>query len=336
MARVAQRHPLRVLCTILGVPREQEDHLLELTSQLLAADDPDLQRQGADRNQASHDLGMEFYSMFNEIIEDRRANPRADLASMLANVTFDDGEPMGLIETLGYYLIVFNAGHDTTRHSLSAAFEAFADHPDELRRLRENPSLVSSAVEEVVRWSAPVNYMKRTVVDDTTFGGVQMKAGQNLALFYASANRDESVFDDPLRFDVGRNPNRHLGFGWAEHYCLGAHLAREHHGAPRTDGTASRGARTCRPTEPGGVELRDRPQDPADPVPNRSLRSRPGGLRGDRGSGTPACSTIRICRRARHAAWAPGWRVRSVRRSRRQRGRSSRRRGSHRRAAHAR
>jgi cytochrome P450 len=226
VAQVAQRHPLRVLCTILGVPRDQEDHLLELTSQLLASDDPDLQRQAEDRNQASYDLGVEFYSMFNSIIEDRRANPRHDLASMLANATFDDGEPMGLIETLGYYLIVFNAGHDTTRHSLSAALEAFADNPDEFRRLKDDPALVPSAVEEVVRWSAPVNYMKRTVVHDTTFGGVEMKAGQNLALFYASANRDETVFDDPLRFDVGRNPNRHLGFGWAEHYCLGAHLAR--------------------------------------------------------------------------------------------------------------
>jgi cytochrome P450 len=169
---------------------------------------------------------MEFYSMFDSIIQDRRANPRHDLASMLANATFDDGEPMGLIETLGYYLIVFNAGHDTTRHSLSAAFEAFADNPDEFRRLKDDPGLVPSAVEEVVRWSAPVNYMKRTVVHDTTFGGAEMKAGQNLALFYASANRDEAVFDDPLRFDVGRNPNRHLGFVWAEHYCLGAHLAR--------------------------------------------------------------------------------------------------------------
>ncbi len=224
--RLAQRHPLRVLCTILGVPRDQEDHLLELTSQLLASDDPDLQREGDDRHEASRNLGLEFFEMFNTIIEDRRANPKPDLATMLATATFDDGTPMSMTDTLGYYLIVFNAGHDTTRHSLSAAIEAFVEHPDQLQRLRENPDLVTSAVEEVVRWSAPVNYMKRTVTRDVEFDGAELKAGQHLALFYASANRDETVFDDPLRFDIGRHPNRHLGFGWAEHYCLGAHLAR--------------------------------------------------------------------------------------------------------------
>ncbi len=229
--RVAQRHPLRVLCTILGVTPDQEDHLLELTSQLFGSDDPELQREGADRQAASSDLGMEFYNMFNAIIEDRRANPTNDLATMLATATFENGEPMGLVETLGYYLIVFNAGHDTTRHSLSAALEAFADHPEQFQRMKADPALVTTAVEEVVRWSAPVNYMKRTVVEDTIyesqgFEPVELKAGQRLALFYAAANRDEAVFERPNEFDVGRNPNKHLGFGWAEHYCLGAHLAR--------------------------------------------------------------------------------------------------------------
>lgn len=226
VARVAQRHPLRVLSTILGIEPDQEDRLLELTSQLFAGDDPDLQRPGEDRATATEELGMEFFTMFNAIIEDRRAHPRDDLATMLATATLDDGEPLGMIETLGYYLIVFTAGHDTTRHALTGALEAFADHPDELRRLRDDRSLLRTAVEEVVRWSAPVNYMKRTVTRDVEFGGVQMKEGERLALFYASANRDETVFDDPEVFDIARDPNRHLGFGWAEHYCLGSHLAR--------------------------------------------------------------------------------------------------------------
>jgi len=202
-----------------------------MTSELFAADDEDLQREGEDREAAMRELGLEFYALFNEIIEDRRANPTDDLATMLATATLENGEPMGLIETLGYYLIVFNAGHDTTRHSLSSAIEAFADHPDELAKMKADPSLLSSAVEEVVRWSAPVNYMKRTVVADMTyqsdgFEPVELKAGQHLALFYAAANRDERVFENPNTFDVSRQPNRHLGFGWAEHYCLGAHLAR--------------------------------------------------------------------------------------------------------------
>lgn len=226
VAQVAQRHPLRVLSTILGIEPEQEERLLELTQQLFAGDDPDLRREAESRRQATEELGMEFFTMFNAIIEDRRANPRDDLATMLATATLDDGEPLGMVETLGYYLIVFTAGHDTTRHALTGALEAFADHPDQLARLRDDRSLLRTAVEEVVRWSAPVNYMKRTVTCDVEFGGVQMEKGQRLALFYASANRDETVFEDPDRFDIARDPNRHLGFGWAEHYCLGSHLAR--------------------------------------------------------------------------------------------------------------
>ena len=223
---VAQRHPLRVLCTILGVPEEDEDHLLELTSQLFAFDDPEVGRPGEDREAASAELAMEFFTMFNTIIEDRRANPRDDLATLLATATLDDGEPMGLVETLGYYLIVFNAGHDTTRHSLSGALGAFLDFPDQFARLKADPSLMKTAVDEVVRWSAPVNYMKRTALRDYQLDDTLIREGEAVAMFYGAANRDEEVFDDPDRFDVGRTPNRHLGFGWAEHYCLGAHLAK--------------------------------------------------------------------------------------------------------------
>ena len=226
VTEVAQRHPLRVLCTILGVPEEDEDHLLELTSQLFAFDDPEVGRPGDDRAEEARQLGMEVFTMFNTIIEDRRANPRDDLASLLANATLENGEPMGLVETLGYYLIVFNAGHDTTRHSLSGAMGAFLDFPEEFARLRADRSLMKSAVEEVVRWSAPVNYMKRTALADYQLDDVLIRKGDRVAMFYGAANRDDEVFDEPDRFDVGRDPNRHLGFGWAEHYCLGAHLAK--------------------------------------------------------------------------------------------------------------
>ena len=226
VAEVAQRHPLRVLCTILGVPPEDEDHLLELTSQLFAFDDPDLGPPGEDRQAAADLLGLQFYDLFNVIIEERRENPRDDLASLLANAQLENGEPMGLIETLGYYLIVFNAGHDTTRHSLSGAIGAFLEHPEEFARLKKDPSLLKTAVDEIVRYTAPVNYMKRTAMQDYQLDDVLIKKGDRLCMFYGAANRDEEVFDDPDRFDVGREHNRHLGFGWAEHYCLGAHLAK--------------------------------------------------------------------------------------------------------------
>jgi cytochrome P450 len=222
---IAAAHPLRILSTILGVPREEEPRILELTNQLFAADDPDLQREGEDRLSAAKALALDFFQMFNEIIQDRRANPTDDLASLLANGLVK-GEPMGLLETLGYFLITFSAGHDTTKNALAGGLHALAQHPEEFQKLKRNPELVPSAVEEIVRWTSPVNYMKRVVGEDLEYRGQKLRKGDNLVLFYASANRDEAVFDDPCIFRIDRKPNPHLAFGIGEHFCLGAHLAR--------------------------------------------------------------------------------------------------------------
>jgi cytochrome P450 len=224
--KVAQRHPLRVLATILGIDRDDEERVLELTQQLFASEDPDLQRKGEDRDKAQMELGLEFYQMFDRITQDRRARPRDDLATLLATATMANGEPMGPIETFGYYLIVFTAGHDTTRNALSSGFAAMLQNPDQLALLQQNPALSKRAVEEVIRWASPVNYMKRQVLEDVELRGQRIRAGEYLALFYASANRDSDVFEEPFRFDITRHPNRHLGFGTGEHFCLGAHLAR--------------------------------------------------------------------------------------------------------------
>jgi hypothetical protein len=223
---VAAAHPLRILCTVLGVPREQEPQLLRLTNELFASDDPDLQRKGEDRAQAVQAMAMEFFQLFNSIIEDRRANPTSDLASLLANGQVN-GEPMGLMETLGYFLITFTAGHDTTKNALAGGIQALAEHPEEFDKLKRNPDLIPKAVEEIVRWTSPVNYMKRVVAEDLEFRGQKLRKGENLVLFYASANRDESVFDDPYAFRIDRAPNPHLAFGIGEHFCLGTHLARQ-------------------------------------------------------------------------------------------------------------
>ena len=223
---IAQRHPLRVLSTILGIEPEDEDLLLELTQQLFASEDPDLQREGEDRGEASQQLIADFGALFTRIIEDRRANPTDDLASLLANAKMADGSPMGPIETFGYYLIVFTAGHDTTRNAISGGMQALLDNPDQLKKLCADPSLEKSTVEEVIRWSSPVNYMKRHLLEDVELHGTKMKAGEDLVMFYASANRDETVFENPFSFDITRKPNRHLGFGTGEHFCLGAHVAR--------------------------------------------------------------------------------------------------------------
>ncbi len=222
---IAAQHPLRILSTILGLPREREPELLELTNQLFASDDPDLQREGEDRLAAAKGLAVDFLKLFNEIIADRRANPRDDLATVLANGRVN-GEPMPPLETLGYFLIVFTAGHDTTKNALVGGLHALAEHPEEFEKLKRRPELVPSAVEEILRYVSPVNYMKRVVGHDADFRGQKLRKGDNLVLFYGSANRDEAVFEDPSSFRVDRHPNPHLAFGIGQHFCLGAHLAR--------------------------------------------------------------------------------------------------------------
>jgi len=222
---VAAAHPLRILSTMLGVPRESEPDILRLTNELFGSDDPDLQRKGEDRRQATIAMGLEFYQLFDKIIQDRRAHPRDDLASLLANATID-GEPMGMMETLGYYLITFSAGHDTTKNALVGGMRALLENPAEFEKLKRAPELLDSAVEEVVRWTSPVNHMKRRVVRDYELRGQRLRAGDWVVMFYASANRDEEVFEAPFEFHVDRKPNPHLAFGIGEHFCLGANLAR--------------------------------------------------------------------------------------------------------------
>jgi cytochrome P450 len=220
---MAVSHPLRILSTALGVPRDQEAKILDLSNRLFAPDDPEL---GTGRSPEDFvKLGQEFLQLFLPIVEDRRKHPTDDLASLLANGQIN-GEPMGPMETLGYYLIVFNAGHDTTKNALAGGFRALIENPSEFDKVRSDPSRSADAVEEILRWSSSVNYMKRTAAQDTVVAGQKIREGDALMMFYGSANRDETVFDHPFRFDIDRRPNRHLAFGHAEHFCMGAHLAR--------------------------------------------------------------------------------------------------------------
>jgi cytochrome P450 len=224
---VAVQHPLRILCTILGVPEADEARILRLTQELFAGEDPEFKRSEADRQEAFKNLGIEFLQYFGQIIADRRANPRDDLAGVLANAKVN-GEPMGGVETLGYYLIVFTAGHDTTRNAIAGGMEALLANPAQLAALQHDPAgRVEDAVEEIVRWTTPVNFMMRTAACDYELGGSKLRKGDRLVLYYASANRDEDVFEDPYAFRIDRHPNPHLGFGIGEHFCLGSHLARK-------------------------------------------------------------------------------------------------------------
>ena len=144
---------------------------------------------------------------------------------MIANAQIE-GNPMGDMETIGYYIIAATAGHDTTSNAMAGAMKALIDHPDQLARLQADPSLMGTAVDEMIRWTSPVKQFMRTAAVDYELGGQTIKAGEDVYLAYWSANRDEDVFENPFTFDVGRSPNKHLAFGFGVHYCLGAMLAR--------------------------------------------------------------------------------------------------------------
>ena len=221
---VAVRHPLRILATALGVSRDEEPRVLDLSNRLFAPDDLEL-GGGRTSQEDFAKLGQEFLELFLPIIEDRRKNPSDDLASVIANAQIN-GEPMGPMETLGYYLILFSAGHDTTKNSLAGGFSQLIQNPGEFAKVQQDISRAPDAVEEMIRWSSPVNYMKRTAARDTEVNGQKIKEGDSLVLFYGSANRDESVFEEPYRFSIDRNPNRHVAFGYGEHFCMGTHFAR--------------------------------------------------------------------------------------------------------------
>ena len=221
---IAVSHPLRILARAIGVPEEKESQILELSNRLFAPDDLEL-GGGKTSKEDFAELGQEFIQLFMPIIEDRRKNPKNDLASVIANGQVN-GEPMGLMETLGYYLIVFSAGHDTTKNSLAGGFWQLIQNPREFAKVQQDPSRVPDAVEEMIRWASPVNYMKRTAACDTEVNGQKIREGERVVMFYASANRDESVFEDPYTFNIDRHPNKHVAFGYGEHFCMGTHFAR--------------------------------------------------------------------------------------------------------------
>src|SRR5207248_8180385 len=155
----------------------------------------------------------------------RQEAPRADLTTLLLETDFN-GHYMTDIDFGSFFVQLVTAGNDTTKTMLSSGLLALLQHPDQLAELRANPSLLPSAVEEILRWANPLHYFRRTATADTELRGVPIKAGDKVAMYYTSANRDGDVFADPHRFDITRDPNPHLSFGIAEHFCLGVHLAR--------------------------------------------------------------------------------------------------------------
>ena len=221
---LAALQPLRMITEILGIPRESEEFVLRVTNENFGLEDPEFQREGETREER---LGFltEAFAFLDEITRDRRQSPRDDLSTVLAQATIG-GEPVPQFELFSLYFLIMVAGHDTTRNAISSGLLAFLNHPEQLRKLQRDPALVATAADEIVRWTTPVNHFSRTATRDTELGGKRIREGDSVGLFYASANRDEDVFEDPFAFRIDRRPNPHLGFGTGEHFCLGAHLAR--------------------------------------------------------------------------------------------------------------
>jgi cytochrome P450 len=220
---VAVNYPLYVIMSLLGLPESDLPRMLVLTQELFGGDDDEFKRGATLQEQLQ--VLLEFLGYFNALTASRREQPTEDLASAIANALVD-GEPLSEVVTTSYYVIIATAGHDTTSATIAGGLQALIENPDQRKRLSDNLDLMPLATEEMIRWVTPVKEFMRTATGDTSIRGVPIAQGESVYLSYVSGNRDEEVFDDPFRFDVGRDPNKHLAFGYGVHFCLGAALAR--------------------------------------------------------------------------------------------------------------
>ncbi|WP_086821014.1 cytochrome P450 [Allokutzneria sp. NRRL B-24872] len=216
VAEVSAELPLLAICKLLGVPEADRALFYHWSNVLMGAEDPDYARPPSELAE----IVVRFRQYILELVAVRRADPREDILSTLAQQELTDDE------IAGFALLLMVAGNETTRNTLSHGLIALMEHPEQWQALRADPSLLDGAVEEILRWASPVNYMARTVVRDTELRGIPLREGERVALMYASANRDEEVVENGDAFDITRGEQRHLSFGMGPHFCLGAHLAR--------------------------------------------------------------------------------------------------------------
>jgi cytochrome P450 len=220
---IAVNFPLYVILSLLGLPEDDFPRMMKLTQEMFGGDDEEHRR--GDSTEDLLAVLADFFQYFGALTASRRETPTEDLASAIANGRVE-GELLSDMDTLSYYVIIASAGHDTTKDAISGGLRALIENPGELARLQNNMDLMPTAVEEMIRWTTPVKEFMRTAAEDTTVRGVPIAKGESVYLTYVSGNRDEDVFNEPFRFDVGRDPNKHLSFGYGVHFCLGAALAR--------------------------------------------------------------------------------------------------------------
>jgi cytochrome P450 len=224
--------PLHVMMTLFGVPPEDEPTMMKMTQEFFGTADPEHQREGAEEP-SPEAMAQQFAAAYQEIctyfdglVEDRRANPREDLATLVATAKGPDGEYLPKSFSYGYYMAISTAGHDTTSATLAGTLQLLSQHPDVLARVQADPKLIPNLVLESLRMVSPVKHFMRRAEQDYTMRGQTIKKGDRLMLLFQSGNRDEDVFDRPYEFDIDRKPNKQIAFGHGPHMCIGQHLSK--------------------------------------------------------------------------------------------------------------
>jgi cytochrome P450 len=215
---VARELPLQTICSVLGVPQEDRTEIIEIV---------DLAVGAGDGTVMSPQYLKRLSAYADTLVQRKRSEPADDILSVIVHAQLDDGSPqLNNQELRAFFNLLFPAGAETTRGSIAGGLLALIENPEEHQRLREDPKLMRTAIEEIVRWTSPSIYKRRTATCDTAMSGQAIAKGQKVTVWEMSANRDEDTFENPFRFDVGRDPNYHVGFGLGTHFCLGANLAR--------------------------------------------------------------------------------------------------------------
>ena len=220
--QVACELPLIAIAEFLGVPREDRRRIFDLSNRMVGAEDPDYQ---VDEEEAMAAM-IEMYAYAQQLADERKANPRDDIVSKLLSAEVD-GEHLTVEEFNVFFLLLAVAGNETTRNAISHGMLALLENPDQQQKLRDDPSLIDGAIEEILRWGSPVMHFRRQTTRDVTLAGVDIPDNSGVVFWHISANRDETVFDDPYTFNVERDASQHIAFGGGgPHFCLGANLAR--------------------------------------------------------------------------------------------------------------
>jgi cytochrome P450 len=224
VAEISSEIPMQVFAEILGVPQSERRHIIDLGDRLLGNQDPEYAVPTDDSHRLlpfSSPAAMEMFEFGRKMAAARRRHPSDDIVTQLAF------EPLTQREFDVYFVLLATAGNETTRHTITHGLLALLEHPDQMARLREDPSLYATVADEMLRWATPVHHFRRTTTRDTELAGTPIPAGAKVTTWFVSGNRDEAVFERPDAFDVGRSPNKHMAFGpGGIHHCMGAHLAR--------------------------------------------------------------------------------------------------------------